>query len=107
LTNLSCKSNKQGIAVSTAATAQFNNVTLSDTGIVTNNGKYQVYCNAIYLDGDGTTASIAGSTISGDQYNGIFIANGAKISVQTVPSAIAGYTAWYSAQTKALQVMDL
>ncbi len=82
LTNLSCKSNKQGIAVSTAATAQLNNVTLSDTGIVTNNGKYQVYCNAIYLDGDGTTASIAGSTISGDQYNGIFIANGAKISVQ-------------------------
>ena len=82
LTNLNCKSNKQGIAVTTAATAQLNNVTLSDTGIVTNNEKYQAYCNGIYLDGDGTTASIAGSTISGAQYNGIFIANGAKITAQ-------------------------
>jgi Right handed beta helix region len=82
LTNLDCKSNKQGIAISTAATAQLNNVNLLETGIVTNNEKYQVYCNSIYLDGDGTTASIAHSTISGAQYNGIFIANGAKASVQ-------------------------
>jgi hypothetical protein len=82
LTNLNCKSNKQGIAVSTAGTAQLNNVTLSETGIVTNNEKYQVYCNCIYLDGDGTTASISRSTISGAQYNGIFVANGAKASVQ-------------------------
>jgi hypothetical protein len=83
LTNLSCKSNKQGFAVTTGATAQFNNVTLSDTGIVTNNEKYQAYCNAIYLDGDGTTASIARSAISGAQYSGIFITNGAKLSVQS------------------------
>ena len=82
LTNLNCKSNKQGIVVSTAGTAQLNNVTLFETGIVTNNEKYQVYCNCIYLDGDGTTASISRSTISGAQYNGIFIANGAKASVQ-------------------------
>jgi hypothetical protein len=82
LTNLNCKSNKQGIVVSTAATAQLNNVTLSDTGIVTSNEKYQAYCNTVYLDGDGTTASIAGSTISGAPYNGIFIANAAKVSVQ-------------------------
>jgi parallel beta helix pectate lyase-like protein len=82
LTNLNCKSNKQGIAVSTAATAQLNNVSLSETGIVTNNEKYQAYCNAIYLDGDGTTASISRSTISGAQYNGISIVNGAKAIVQ-------------------------
>jgi hypothetical protein len=82
LTNLVCKFNKQGIAVLSGGKLELNNVSLSNTGIVTNNLKYAVYCNSIYLGGDGTTASISGSTISNAEYRGIFVAYGAKAIVQ-------------------------
>ena len=82
LNNLVCKSNKQGISVLTAGKAQLNNVTLSATGIVTNNSQYIVYCNTIYLNGDGTTLSISGSAISDAEYNGLVVLNRAKAVVE-------------------------
>ena len=78
LTDLVCKFNKQGISVLTAGKAELNNVNLSATGIVTNNSQYIVYCNTLYLNGDGTTASISGSTISDAEYNGVVVVNRAK-----------------------------
>ena len=81
LTNLVCKSNKQGISVLTAGKAQLKNVSLSVTGIITNNTQYGAYCNVIYLNGDGTTASISGSNISDAVYNGVVVVNGAKAIV--------------------------
>ncbi len=82
LANLICKSNKQGIAVLAAGNALLNNVSMSNTGIATNNTQYAVYCNAIYLDGDGTTVSISESTISDSVYNGVFVADRAKATLQ-------------------------
>ncbi len=82
LTDLVCKSNKQGISVLTAGKAQLNNVTLAGTGIVTNS-QYAAYCNTIYLNGDGTTISIAGSTISEAEYNGLVVVNRAKATVES------------------------
>jgi hypothetical protein len=82
LTNLICKSNKQGISVWPAGKAQLNNVSLSGTGVVTNNAQYRVYCNTIYVTGDGANASLSGCTIVDAEYNGMFVMNGAKASVE-------------------------
>jgi hypothetical protein len=82
LTDLSCKFNKQGISVLTAGKAQLNNLNLSSTGIVTSNNEYITYCNAIYLNGDGTTASVSKSTIADAVYNGVVVVNGAKAMVE-------------------------
>ncbi len=81
LTNLVCRFNKQGISVFTAGNAQLNNVNLSSTGIVTNNAQYIAYCNTIYVNGDGTTASISKSAISDSVYNAVVVVNGAKAIV--------------------------
>ena len=64
LTNLVCKSNKQGISVLTAGKAQLNNVNLSADRNSNKQCSIYAYCNTIYLNGDGTTASISESTIS-------------------------------------------
>ena len=92
LNNLVCKSNKQGISVLTAGKAQLNNVTLAATGIVTNNAQYIVYCNTLYLNGDGTTVSISGSTISEGEYNGVVIVNRAKAVVENSTIANCKYS---------------
>jgi hypothetical protein len=82
LTNLVCKFNKQGISVLAAGKAQLNNVNLSGTGIVTSNNQYITFCNTVYLNGDGTTATVSKSSISDAVYNGIVAMNGAKVLVE-------------------------
>jgi hypothetical protein len=81
LNDLVCKFNKQGISVLAAGKAQLNNVNLSDTGIVTNNAQYIVFCSTIYVNGDGSTVSISKSAISDAVYNGVVVFNGAKAVV--------------------------
>jgi hypothetical protein len=81
LTDLTCKFNKQGVSVLTAGKAQLNNVNLSATGIVTNNTQYIVYCNAVYINGDGSTISISKSAISDSVYNAVAVVNQAKAVV--------------------------
>jgi hypothetical protein len=80
LSNLVCKFNKQGVAVLTAGKAQLNNVVLSNTGIGAGNANF--FCNSIYLDGDGTSASVSKSSISDGVYNGILVVNGAKVLLE-------------------------
>jgi hypothetical protein len=82
LTNLVCKFNKQGISILAAGKAQLNNVNLAGTGIVTSNNQYITFCNSIYLNGDGTTASVLKSSISDAVYNGVLVMNGAKVVVE-------------------------
>jgi Right handed beta helix region len=82
LTDLVCKFNKQGISVLAAGKTQLNNVNLSDTGIVTSNSQYITFCNTIYLNGDGTTATMSKSSISDAVYNGVVAMNGAKVLVE-------------------------
>jgi hypothetical protein len=80
LTNLVCKFNKQGIAVMTAGKAQLNNVILSNTGIGAGDANF--FNNSIYLDGDGTSASVSKSSISDGVYTGILVVNGAKVLLE-------------------------
>jgi hypothetical protein len=82
LTDLVCKFNRQGISVLAAGKAQLNNVNLSGTGIVTSNNQYITFCNTVYLNGDGTTATVSKSSISDAVYNGIVAMNGAKVLVE-------------------------
>jgi hypothetical protein len=81
LTNLVCKFNKQGISILATGKAELNNVNLSDTGIPTSNTQYIAFCNAICVNGDGTTVSVTKSSISDAVYNGIVVMNGAKAAV--------------------------
>jgi hypothetical protein len=83
LSNLVCKFNKQGISVLAAGKAQLNNVNLSGTGIVTSNQQYSIFCNTIYVNGDGTMATLSKSSISDAVYNGVVVMNGAKAVVES------------------------
>jgi Right handed beta helix region len=83
LSNLVCKFNKQGISVLAAGKAQLNNVNLSGTGIVTSNQQYLIFCNTIYVNGDGTMATLSKSSISDAVCNGVVVINGAKAVVES------------------------
>jgi hypothetical protein len=81
--NSVCKSNKQGIAVLAAGKLQLTDVSLSMTGIDTGNTQYGLFCNTIFLQGEGTTASISGCTISDSENNGLIVMSGAKAIVNS------------------------
>jgi parallel beta-helix repeat protein len=82
LTNLVCKSNKQGIAVLAAGKAQLNNVILSDTGVITSNRELFLFCSSIFLSGYETSATISKSAISDAVNNGIVVIQDAKALVE-------------------------
>jgi hypothetical protein len=83
LTNLVCKSNKQGIAVLAAGKAQLNNVSMSDTGVSTSNRDFILFCSSILLMGYDTSASISKSAISGAVENGVVVKQEAKALVES------------------------
>jgi parallel beta-helix repeat protein len=82
LSNVTFDSNKQGIAVANGGSVTVSGCRISNTGIHTDNAAFQYLSNGISVGGQGSSAIVnSGTTISNSTNNGMFVAEGAQLTL--------------------------
>jgi parallel beta-helix repeat protein len=82
LSNLTFESNKQGIAVVNGGSVTISGCHFSNTGIRTGNAAFQYLSNVVSVAGQGSSGTVnLGTTISNSTGNGIFIVEGARLTL--------------------------
>ncbi len=83
--------NKQGLVALKAGSLRLERVQMRRTGLITNNQKLRSFCNAVGASEQGTTVSVAGSTIADSLNDALSIAGGAHLKmIQTTVTNSSG-----------------